>query len=174
MGLLVNICKTLLLCGPVLMVFRVVAMVVGLCFVLMFFFVPETFWDRTPRPHAKTRRTGLVNLSKIFSHNHLDEKAEVSTRCDGSTDLRKLAIGNSVSGTGHATIAERRQQKDGQHVGFVEPSQDHSEWKNEAGKGLEMEPYVSGTHIELSSTANPRKFRVLRLRVPYTKRSPGL
>ncbi|KAH8677007.1 major facilitator superfamily domain-containing protein [Ilyonectria robusta] len=35
-------------------VFWIVAMVVGVCFVLLFLFVPETFWDRTP--HAKARR----------------------------------------------------------------------------------------------------------------------
>ncbi|KAH7019975.1 major facilitator superfamily domain-containing protein [Ilyonectria destructans] len=35
-------------------VFWIVAMVVGACFVLLFLFVPETFWDRTP--HAKARR----------------------------------------------------------------------------------------------------------------------
>jgi len=144
-----------LLDGALLIAFRVVAMVVGFCFVLMFFFVPETFWDRTPRPHAKTRRTGLVNLSKIFSHNQLEEKAEVSTGGDGSMDMRKLAIGNAALGTGHATIAERRQQKNAQHVGFADPAQDHSEPKNEAGKGLEMGSYVSGTNMQSFSIANP-------------------
>ncbi len=153
MGLLVSTCWTLLSYGPVLMAFRIVAMVVAFCFVLMFFFVPETFWDRTPRPHAKSRRTGLVNLSKIFSHN--DDKADVSTGGDGSMDLRRLAIGNSACGTGHATIAQRRQQKNGQHVGFAEPAQDYSESRKEAGKGLEMGPYVSGPVIGMSSAANP-------------------
>ncbi|KAK3049068.1 hypothetical protein LTR09_009722 [Extremus antarcticus] len=32
-------------------VFRIVAMIIGFCLLLLFFFVPETFWDRTPRPH---------------------------------------------------------------------------------------------------------------------------
>ncbi|KAJ9499861.1 hypothetical protein H2202_004851 [Exophiala xenobiotica] len=48
-------------------VFWVVAMVVGLCLCLLFFFVPETFWDRTPR--AKSRRpTHQRSLSSIFRH----------------------------------------------------------------------------------------------------------
>ncbi|KAF7548076.1 hypothetical protein G7Z17_g7285 [Cylindrodendrum hubeiense] len=34
-------------------VFWIVAMVVGFCFVLLFLFVPETFWDRTPHPKTK-------------------------------------------------------------------------------------------------------------------------
>ena len=36
---------------------RIVALIAGFCFVLLFFFVPETFWDRTPRP--RTKRPGM-------------------------------------------------------------------------------------------------------------------
>ncbi|KAF1974265.1 MFS general substrate transporter [Bimuria novae-zelandiae CBS 107.79] len=36
-------------------VFKIVAIVVAFCFFLIFFCVPETFWDRTPRPHARGR-----------------------------------------------------------------------------------------------------------------------
>lgn len=41
---------------------RIVAMIVGFCLFLMFFFVPETFWDRTPRPRSKSRFASLSNL----------------------------------------------------------------------------------------------------------------
>lgn len=41
---------------------RIVAMIVGFCLFLMFFFVPETFWDRTPRPRLKSRFASLSNL----------------------------------------------------------------------------------------------------------------
>lgn len=101
---------------------RIVAMVVGLCFFLMFFFVPETFWDRTPRP--RSRRTGLASLSRIFHHNAHDEKG-----VDGPSDMRRLAIGNSASaaGSGRATIAERRQQRNAQHVGFVDQAEKEGE-----------------------------------------------
>ncbi|KAJ5731783.1 uncharacterized protein N7483_006291 [Penicillium malachiteum] len=37
-------------------VFWIISMVVGGCFVLLFFFVPETFWDRTPRPRRPHKR----------------------------------------------------------------------------------------------------------------------
>ncbi|KAJ5622712.1 MFS transporter [Penicillium herquei] len=37
-------------------VFWIVSMVVGACLVLLFFFVPETFWDRTPRPRRPHKR----------------------------------------------------------------------------------------------------------------------
>ncbi|KAI1311267.1 major facilitator superfamily domain-containing protein [Xylaria venustula] len=36
-------------------VFWVVAIVVGFCGILLFFFVPETFWDRTPIPRSSRR-----------------------------------------------------------------------------------------------------------------------
>jgi hypothetical protein len=35
------------------LIFRVVAMVVAFCGVLLFFFVPETFWDRAPVPRSR-------------------------------------------------------------------------------------------------------------------------
>ncbi|KIW48829.1 uncharacterized protein PV06_01391 [Exophiala oligosperma] len=48
-------------------VFWVVTMVVGFCFCLLFFFVPETFWDRTPRPKSR-RPTHQRSLSSILRH----------------------------------------------------------------------------------------------------------
>jgi hypothetical protein len=40
---------------------RIVAIIVAFNFVLLFFFVPETFWDRTPRPKKRPdRRAPLV------------------------------------------------------------------------------------------------------------------
>ena len=106
-------------------------MVVGFCFLLMFLFVPETFWDRTPRPHTKSRKTGLANISKIFHHSSgmQDEKGVLSAGGDGPSDMRRLAIGNSASsvGSGRATIAERRQQRNAQHVGFADQTAKESE-----------------------------------------------
>ncbi|KAJ5124168.1 uncharacterized protein N7515_007993 [Penicillium bovifimosum] len=52
-------------------VFWIVAIVVGACLVLLFFFVPETFWDRTPRPRAhKTKRPPGPgrSVSDLVSH----------------------------------------------------------------------------------------------------------
>lgn len=51
-------------------VFWIVAIVVGGCLVLLFFFVPETFWDRTPRPrrpHKRQRPHPLRRVSGIMS-----------------------------------------------------------------------------------------------------------
>ena len=110
---------------------RVVAIVVGFCFVLMFLFVPETFWDRTPRPHSKIRRTCITGLSKVFhpTSSSQDEKRRLSVNGDGGSVMRRLAIGNSALAVspGRATIAERRKQRNAQHVGFADQAQKESE-----------------------------------------------
>lgn len=121
-------------------------MVVGLCFLLTFFFVPETFWDRTPRPHTKTRRTGLANISKIFIHDHDGEKGESHVGGEASLDTKHV-FGHSTSANGNPTIAQRRQQKHAQHVGFADQAFDSNDMKEEAGSDLDKEPYVSGVKV---------------------------
>lgn len=50
-------------------VFWIVAIITGGCLVCIFFFVPETFWDRTPRPHRHHKRPNLRrSVSNIISH----------------------------------------------------------------------------------------------------------
>ncbi|MCJ1437242.1 hypothetical protein MMC27_006628 [Xylographa pallens] len=110
-------------------VFWIVAMIVGFCFALIFFFVPETFWDRTPRPHAhtKNKRPTLGSITAFFgSTNHTKTlpKDEGAHGGDATTDIRKYAIGNSMKSAAPdpsaGTIAQRRQQKNKHHVGFVD------------------------------------------------------
>lgn len=48
-------------------VFWIVAIIVGACFFLLFFFVPETFWDRTPRPHKSHRRPSFSAMRRMTS-----------------------------------------------------------------------------------------------------------
>ncbi len=97
-------------------------MVVGFCFVLMFFFVPETFWDRTPQPHSKSKRSAFASISNVFHHNQHDRTSATNVGADGSSDMRKLAMSNSATSAdaGRLTIAERRRQKLGPHVGFAD------------------------------------------------------
>ncbi|KAK2629617.1 hypothetical protein QTJ16_000437 [Diplocarpon rosae] len=46
-------------------VFWIVAMVVGFCGVLLFFFVPETFWDRTPVPKSRSTSKNASRFSLL-------------------------------------------------------------------------------------------------------------
>lgn len=103
-------------------------MVVGLCFVMVFLFVPETFWDRTPRAkiYTRSRRPTWASIGAIFTPSH--EKRNGSTAAvhsgDGNSDLPKIAVENSAAAAASppaaGTIAQRRQQKLGQHVGFAD------------------------------------------------------
>lgn len=59
-------------------VFWVVAIVVGACLILLFFFVPETFWDRTPRPrHAAKRPNMYRSVSDLVSHGFRGRRPHV-------------------------------------------------------------------------------------------------
>src|SRR2546423_3047758 len=45
-----------------------VAIVVSFGFVLLFLFVPETFWDRTPRPKSRRPAMGHRSISNVLHH----------------------------------------------------------------------------------------------------------
>lgn len=138
---------------------RIVAMVVGFCLILMFFFVPETFWDRTPRPHSKHRNQALANLSRLFSNPTHMERPAAPINGDGSADMRKFAIGNAASSADpqRATIAERRQQKIHHRVGFADQGSSddmnnktgtafNPEWNDEKGPHLGSLPDPTHAH----------------------------
>ncbi|KAK5117453.1 hypothetical protein LTR85_008838 [Meristemomyces frigidus] len=48
-------------------VFWIVACIVGFCLCLLFFFVPETFWDRTPVPHRARKRPSLSMMGHSWN-----------------------------------------------------------------------------------------------------------
>ncbi len=129
-------------------------MVVGFCLFLMVFFVPETFWDRTPRPRSKLRKQALASLSKIFSNPTRMEWPAASTGGDGSADMRKYATGNAASSADphRVTIAERRQNKIQHHVGFagqvddVETKTGTEESNDQKGLHLPSIPVSSRIH----------------------------
>jgi hypothetical protein len=89
--------------------YRIVAMVVGFCWVLLFLFVPETFWDRTPRPRDRSKKSSKNTFRlSIFSYrkhsrglpksglaNHVDE----STMASNSTSRpRRPSLAHHTSG----------------------------------------------------------------------------
>lgn len=94
-------------------------MIVGLCFALMFFFVPETFWDRTPRPRSKLRRP---NISAIFSFHPTSEKDNVASSSNSGHPGTKSSVTDDVMSRGEAGAAfheERRIHMPSQHVDFI-------------------------------------------------------
>jgi MFS family permease len=99
-------------------VFWITSIVVGFCFFLIFFFVPETFWDRTPTP-AKRHAHGRSNsLSKHRSHIHLPSRhikkdAHPPALEPQSTTVPEAPLSSSV-------LQHRSKPPKAAHVGFAD------------------------------------------------------
>jgi hypothetical protein len=113
---------------------RVVAMVVGLCWILLFFFVPETFWDRTPRPklrrpsHEKLRHSHEKLHSSIFGGRNpsLSQPHNTGEAGDASTTnaaLYKTSTSKSANDTLSKSLTGRRPSR-ALHVGFAPEGQE--------------------------------------------------
>ncbi|KAH0353716.1 MFS general substrate transporter, partial [Aureobasidium melanogenum] len=103
-------------------VFWIVAIVVSFGALLLFLFVPETFWDRTPRPsrHSHKHRPRLmsnISLASIFHRGHADTHAH-----EAAPELEKgekTDLTHSESPT--KTKGEKRLSR---HAHFSEPDDD--------------------------------------------------
>ena len=119
------------MCEVILTVDRIIGIVVALCFVLMFLFVPETFWDRTPRAR-KLRKPNSVFRSTIYRQQH-EKRSTADAEADGPLDMRDIASGKHSNTTNpQGTIAERRRQNLAQqHVDFTD--YDHTASDDKSG-----------------------------------------
>lgn len=90
-----------------LMQVRIVAMIVVLCFFLMLFFVPETFWDRAPRPYSKGRFASLSGLFHV-SKSHV---ASAATAGPSGSKTTTKQFTTPAEGPGTASIPENIQPK---------------------------------------------------------------
>lgn len=68
-------------------VFWIVAMVVGFAGVLLFLFVPETFWDRNPKPRGRTRTLHVPSLTMFrpSSRSPVAARSQTSGPDEGGT-----------------------------------------------------------------------------------------
>ena len=91
----------ILVCGRkycavrVLTLNRIIAMVVGFCFILIFLFVPETFWDRTPKPRTEHHQHHFLHRR----HHHDTEQIQ-HPRTEGddiSSPALQLPMGSPTS-----------------------------------------------------------------------------
>ncbi|KAL5002485.1 major facilitator superfamily domain-containing protein [Aspergillus recurvatus] len=115
-------------------VFWIVAIIVGACLVMIFFFLPETFWDRTPRPRRHRRRPDIYrSVSDMVSHG---------LHRGRTTGPRPHGISEDVP-----DAASHRRFKKG-HVGFIDDGSRHEE--------LEQEKQESSNEgIPVPSTQSP-------------------
>jgi hypothetical protein len=100
--------------------FRIVAIVVGFCWVLLFLFVPETFWDRTPRPkhrRGSQDRPSLFGLRKL-SHTQSHPLTRAGDSSTNDTDLRP-AVTSPAAPTSMIKGDGLRRPPRSLHVGFT-------------------------------------------------------
>ncbi|RAL05143.1 putative MFS transporter [Aspergillus ibericus CBS 121593] len=111
-------------------VFWIVAIVVGACLVLLFFFVPETFWDRTPRPRRARKRPSFYrSVSNIVSHGLRGRPPHAHRLEDQPPDH-------------DPTSTEPKKPKKG-HVGFVDDHDETTETIPEKVEGIDGEDHIS-------------------------------
>ncbi len=107
--------------------FWIVAMFVGFCFFLIFFFVPETFWDRRPTPHRRHPRSRSVSPGKHHHHPHFHLGRKHSGKHPDEIEKVKSAAGPSTSLP--ASPEQHTKRHKGEHVGFANmeaPVHDHT------------------------------------------------
>jgi hypothetical protein len=106
---------------------RVVAVIAAFDFVLLFLFVPETFWDRTPRPKKSDRRI----LSPLFS-------GEPKHAIAGNYDTAP-----SSSNTEH-TLQPKKKRNNHAHVGWAEHVEDPPVYGHDADDRQDLEGSPAG------------------------------
>jgi MFS family permease len=92
-------------------VFRIVAVIVAFSGALLFFFVPETFWDRTPRPRTRRSRSRNRSVSSLITTRKRSRAREtLDTREMTEADLEKVM-----------TPRQHRLHEQNVHAHFSEP-----------------------------------------------------
>lgn len=115
-------------------VFWIVAMIVGFCWILLFLFVPETFWDRTPRPKSRGSNKKNSGIS-LFGYRKVSHapKHDLASQADGSTDgsefrrITALDSKTSVQSIRPSLLQQRPTRS--LHVGFVPDEFDSKDGK---------------------------------------------
>ncbi|KPM45091.1 hypothetical protein AK830_g1448 [Neonectria ditissima] len=133
-------------------VFWILAMVVALGFVLLFLFVPETFWDRTPHPKTRSKHG---SRRPSFLHRHSSRHA--------SGQMTPHEHGADTDVANPASPGTARKHRD-VHVGFApetQPSKGTAEARENhpsspAALGLAAVPPAHGVDTpKVDSSASP-------------------
>lgn len=97
-------------------VFWIVAIIVGFGGLMLFVFVPETFWDRTPRPKALTRRsTSALRRSSTSRNRTFATAKEQQSRKPSNAQSTSRSRSSSLAdqAINHADVEEKQQSRGG-------------------------------------------------------------
>jgi hypothetical protein len=108
---------------------RIVAIVVGFCGVLLFFFVPESYWDRAPVPKSRKQSKNSPRFSLFSSHSHTQQKdlpvAQADSNDEHTKNLEKTAPLGSANGTHPKRPTPAHRINSMRHVGFAPEQSRH-------------------------------------------------
>lgn len=124
---------------------RIVAMVVAFGAVMLFFFVPETFWDRSPLPRPRgpsTRPSFIRRLSSRYGDPSRQVSARPSIVLEPRAEQDQPAAPSATpaenAGKGDPEKAEDGDESGARHVGFIlggEKPGEHSTEKPRENQG---------------------------------------
>jgi MFS family permease len=150
-------------------VFWIVTIVVGFCWFLLFFFVPETFWDRTPRPKSRTasKRPSIAQFYRKMSQH-----SGFGAQHDGAGDEKPHGASDVIPGvqitepkSALSPGTPRTTKRSPLHVGFSMANQEDVPLDD---TGSVLHASVPGSpiaeHKEPHSTPNTTR--------PHTRPSP--
>ncbi|KAK5164225.1 uncharacterized protein LTR77_009919 [Saxophila tyrrhenica] len=149
-------------------VFRIVAMIIGFCLILLFFFVPETFWDRTPRPHKHTvRRFPSLTMFRTGSVSHSPTAVRRPSRAfSASEKVDGLEESHTKASERHAHF----QAESDEEVVMQEKPAFTDAAQGDAGAGKASEPDAEDEKARqpagLEATQNAEAGSGLRLSIP--------
>ncbi|KAK7972755.1 Major facilitator superfamily transporter [Apiospora saccharicola] len=141
-------------------VFWIVAMVVGVCGVLLYVFVPETFWDRTPIPRDRTSKRPSLFSRRSSRH----QVQRLSTQGNGTRTPAPIdhdpekAFEKKHEPVGGAESPHPR-PKTTQHVGFAaelgdDPHHHHEQAANQGHRLESQQQSVLASRVA-SGSATP-------------------
>jgi hypothetical protein len=111
-------------------------MVVSFCWVLLFLFVPETFWDRTPRPRIRHTSKNNSRLSlfvhRFGSHAHFKSTMPNQVDVNGDAPLQTVVTAHSATESVVRQPPQAHWPTRSLHVGFAPDERDMNEGKSDA------------------------------------------
>lgn len=140
-----------------LIAFRIVAIIVTFCFGLMFLFVPETFWDRTPRRSSKGRRANFASISNIFHQLSPDRERAAWIHQDDLSNGKVPAPVDvaAAAGPGTPIVSGRQEQKVTQHIGVLPEGVDNDKTvKVDEEAAIGLEPKLDPSSEKVATPSN--------------------
>jgi hypothetical protein len=128
---------------------RIVAITVGFGGLLLFLFVPETFWDRTPRPKSRrpTVKRSFSNLLHPLQHHKMESLPGNSAH---RAEFDEVAIEKTMTARQHMLHEQNA------HARFADASaSEHADQTGEAESNDDVGPHESIASPGLNSNSRP-------------------